>query len=124
MVPFSSPQTFKRFNPGTYHDGELMPMTHYEVTVNCCIQPFARGRGDQAEIIVPREGGRWVNGFIAIDSEEELKTDSTLTWGDQVVYQGAIYEVIQANNWPFLSVAHWECYAQRIDPNTNTYDSN
>lgn len=115
-VPFASPESFTRYSGGGYTSGVYSAGSTSTVSVNCSIQPYR----DNGEGIVPREGGRWLDGLISIDAEAQLYTDNGQNYGDRVTYNGATFEVFAVNEWDHLaSISHWECYAQRIDPNTN-----
>ena len=115
-VPFATAQDFTRYAAGSYVGGTYSAGSTSTVSVVCSIQPYR----DQANALQVREGGRWRDGLISIDSESELKTDNSLAYGDRVVYNGDTYEVMTVNEWDHLApISHWECYAQRIDPNTN-----
>ena len=117
-IPFSQPQTFTRYTAGQYVSGEYQAGNELTITARCSIQPYRDGE----RRLTPREGGRWLDGFISIDSENELKTEDndTQTLGDRVVYNGQTFEVMDVNYWPHISnISHYECYGQRIDDNTN-----
>lgn len=110
MVPFAQAHTFTRAAAGSYVNGTYVPGASTSFTAMCSIQPVSEQEVD----ITPREGGRWLDGLVSVDSETEVRES------DRTTYNGALFEVIRVSDWPHLpNIAHYEAIAQRINGNTN-----
>ena len=117
-VNFGSAITVTRYANGTYTNGVYVDGADAPVTVNGNIQTASTN--DQE--LLNTAQGRYTDGMICIRCDEQLYTDDTSDAGkaDRLDWQGKTYEVIRAAYRGTLpALAHWKCFAQLIDPNTD-----
>ena len=117
LVPFSTLKTGTRYAGGAYVNGTYAAGATSTFTARISVQ--GEKRSGSIDMFKPREGGRWLDGFVILYSDTELQPGTDTAIGDRLTHEGVLYEVTGCNLWDHIPrISHYECFAQRVANNT------